>query len=73
MMGKGGDGNTRQSNSEKLSQAAAEDGGGADTGARWQRLSPGLPGGHRGQLGAARLEVMRCEGINISGNFTETS
>lgn len=39
-------------------------------GAQWQRLSPGLPGIHHGQLGAAPLEVMCCEGINISGNFS---
>lgn len=35
---------------------AAEDGRETDPGAQWQKLSPGLPGGHSGQVGAAGLE-----------------
>ena len=42
--------------SRELSQAAAEDGGGAGPGARWPRPSPGPPGGHCGQAGASGPE-----------------
>uniref|UniRef100_A0A8C8ZNP1 Uncharacterized protein n=1 Tax=Prolemur simus TaxID=1328070 RepID=A0A8C8ZNP1_PROSS len=49
-------------------------GRGADLGASWQRASPGLPGGHRGQTGISGLEVRNrlkylaflCKGMNTN-------
>lgn len=71
MTGEGGHENTCWSDSNKLSQAAAEGGREAGPGARWPTVSPGPPGGRHGQAGSAGLKVVvvPCEDISISGNF----